>query len=340
MKWLAVAVLTLILVVPAVSEEIAQEPQQAEPNAPTRKVKKYRVQKDASGELMKDAEGNFIFVPFYVDEPNYVPPVAPPTAMPTTRPPARAAALGARLQRVAWDIGPEVYYFKYEEPGLMEEEGVFYGARLGYTYRDWVPASSRKSPSNGGGMFRAEGRFAFGQVDYDGETWGGSPLTFDNQDDFVFEGRLLLGADMLRGDTLNTLYAGVGYRYLYDDLGSGGLGGYERESNYLYIPLGYQFDSSHKVGWSFGATAEFDLFLWGQQNTHLSDVGFVDIENEQDSGYGLRGSVRFQKHGEKTDFIIEPFIRYWNIDKSDVVLGVYEPANETLEYGIQLIWRF
>ena len=43
---------------------------------------------------------------------------------------------------------------------------------------------------------------------------------------------------------------------------------------------------------------------------------------------------------EKTDFIIEPFIGYWNIDKSDVVPGFYEPENETLEYGIQLIWRF
>ena len=118
--------------------------------------------------------------------------------------------------------------------------------------------------------------------------------------------------------------------------------GYERESNYLYIPLGYQFDSSHKVGWSFGATAEFDLFLWGRQRTHWSDFNPVlpDIDYRQNSGYGYRVSLRFQHKSKDAIFTIEPFFRYWDIDKSEVELGTLEPANETLEYGIKLIWRF
>ncbi|MFH1715738.1 MAG: hypothetical protein ABIF19_00170, partial [Planctomycetota bacterium] len=357
---LVAAVLAVIFVAPAVYG--GTESEQADPNAPKDKVRgyqaerdlktgkirtypvyedqkedpvTYRVKTDASGEPMKDEEGNFIFTA----EPNEaraVPPVAPPWAGPQQPPASRPG-----LRRHAVDIGPEIYHFKYEEPAFpgfpgIKEEGTFYGLRFGYTSRDWVPASPKVSPSDGGGMFRAEGRFAFGQVDYDGATQGGSPLTFDNQDDFAFEGRLLLGGDMLRGDTLNTLYAGIGYRYLYDDLGNGGPAGYERESNYLYVPLGYQFDSSHKVGWSFGFGAEFDVFIVGMQRSHVYPV----LENRQNSGYGYRASVRFQHKSQDAIITIEPFFRYWDIDDSEVEPGGYEPANETTEFGIQLIWLF
>ena len=40
----------------------------AEPKKPPRKLIGYRARKNASGELMKDASGNFIFVPVYEDE--------------------------------------------------------------------------------------------------------------------------------------------------------------------------------------------------------------------------------------------------------------------------------
>ena len=356
-NWLAVAVLILILVVPAVSEVLTDEPQQAESNASTEKVGKHSDQTDTSGETVKDEDvikdkedikdedDNSV----HADEPNEAPPVAPPAAKPTTKSPAPPAALRAGFQRVAWDIGPEIYSFKYEEPAFLgfpgiKEEGIFYGLRFGFTFRDWVPASSKKSSSDGGAMLRAEGRFAFGQVDYDGSLMDGTPYTVDNIDDFTFEGRLLLGADMLLGDSLNTLYAGIGYRYLNDD-SSFDPAGYERESNYLYVPLGYQFDSSHKAGWSLGFGAEFDFFLIGEQKSYFSKFGFNDVYNRQSSGYGYRASVRLQQKSKYTIFAIEPFYRYWDIDDSEVEydpwgIGWIEPANETSEIGIQLIWIF
>ena len=161
-KWPAVAVLILIVVVRAVSDGFTQEPQQAESNAPTGKVKKDRAQTDTSGETVKDEDGNSVHadepneVPpvappaakpatqspappaakdeddnsVHADEPNEAPPVAPPAAKPTTRSPAKPAALRAGFQRVAWDIGPEIYSFKYEEPAFLgfpgiKEEGIF-----------------------------------------------------------------------------------------------------------------------------------------------------------------------------------------------------------------------
>jgi hypothetical protein len=264
------------------------------------------------------------------------------TAGPTSQYPA--------LHQRQFDIGGEVYHYEYKEPGVMKEKGMFYGVNLGYTARDWVGTSDGIIRAEGGGMLRAEGRFAFGQVDYDGgiidlNTFAVTPYSMEDIDDWVFEGRLLLGGDWLALGTLNTLYAGLGYRYLNDD-SSPDPAGYERESNYLYLPVGYRFDSSQTVGWSFGFGAEFDIFLLGNQTSHLSDVDptYPDVDNEQDSGYGYRASVRLQHKSEESTFVVEPFIRYWDIDDSEpeyVNLGtIWEPANETTEYGLSIIWMF
>jgi hypothetical protein len=199
-------------------------------------------------------------------------------------------------------------------------------------------------------MFRAEGRVAFGQVDYDGgiidlETSEITPYSIDDIDDWVFEGRLLLGADWLYGSILNTLFAGIGYRYLNDDISFDPIG-YERESNYLYIPIGYQFDNGSEMGWSFGFGAEFDVFIVGNQRSYLSDVdpSYSDIDSRQDSGYGYRASVKLQHKSKRAIFAVEPFIRYWDIDDSEFSYEsfgtVWEPANETTEYGISILWKF
>ncbi|MEA3225480.1 MAG: hypothetical protein U9Q07_05975, partial [Planctomycetota bacterium] len=266
-------------------------------------------------------------------------PVVPRRPRPQQSPTSR---LG--LRRHALDIGPEIYHFKYEEPGLMEEKGMFYGVRFGFTARDWVTASSRKSPPSGGGMFRAEGRLAFGRVDYDGMLAGGTPYKANGIDDFAGEGRLLLGRDWLTTGTLSTMYTGVGYRYLNDNLATDPAG-YERESNYLYIPLGYNLDIGRDVGWSFGFGAEFDVFVFGRQESHLSDFNpaLQDIDNHQTSGYGYRASVRLTHKSKAAIFTIEPFFRYWDIDKShhdEIYDAFVEPANETTEWGIQLSWMF
>lgn len=240
------------------------------------------------------------------------------------------------LKSTSFEIGPEFYFFEYEEPGLMKEEGGFIGVVLGFTSRDWADSLPNK---RGGSMFRAEARLAYGQVDYEGQTWGGTPLFIEDIDDFAFEGRLLLGVDFLVGNTVNTIYSGMGYRYLSDDL-SEYAGGYLRQSNYLYLPIGYQFDSTYKAGWSIGFRLEYDVFLWGVQRSRLSDVGLNDVDNEQDSGYGYRASIKIQKKSRKGAFIIEPFFRYWDIDDSDVNGGLFEPANNTTELGVQIIFMF
>ena len=145
-----------------------------------------------------------------------------------------SSALIDGLRHREWYVGPEVYYFKYREPGLMKETGMFYGLRVGFTSRYWVPASPQEQPWGSKWMSRAEGRFAYGQVDYDGATWGGTPLTINDIDDFAWEIRLLMGPDLPGATTMLTPFGGIAYRYLNDD-SSSHVSGYERESNYLYL---------------------------------------------------------------------------------------------------------
>ncbi|MCK4849850.1 MAG: hypothetical protein KAT11_00795 [Phycisphaerae bacterium] len=243
------------------------------------------------------------------------------------------------LRSQAWHIGPEVYYFKYKEPGVMEDTGMFYGLTAGFTSRYWLPASPEEQPWESKWMGRVEGRFAFGTVDYDGALQDGTPMTLSGIHDYVLEGRLLLGPDFPNETSMLSLFTGIGYRYLNDD-SSFDPAGYQRESNYLYLPVAVEILALLNDGWSCGASAEFDFFLWGLQKSHLSDVGGADVDKRQNNGYGARASVKLQKKGDKVDLIIEPFIRYWDIGQSDTEMGWIEPMNHTIEVGIRFVLIF
>lgn len=243
-------------------------------------------------------------------------------------------SLAGELQKHTFKIGPELSYIEYKEPSLMSEKGVMYGIAGSYAYHRNF-------------MLKVDGRFSYGQIDYDGQLNDGTSYTIDGIDNYILEFRGLGGYDfsVFTSSTI-TPYLGFGYRYLNDDL-SFDPAGYERESNYIYIPIGVEVITPLKNNWSIGAMLEYDYFLLGKQISHLSDVnpGYNDPENRQDKGYGLRGSVELQKKVKKVAFAIEPFIRYWNIkqsDNSDVTyygtkVGYgYEPKNNSTEIGVKL----
>ena len=189
------------------------------------------------------------------------------------------------------DFGTDISHIKYEEPGVMKEEGMMYGIFGSYTYYNTY-------------MLRTEGKYSFGQVDYKNSG------TLNDIDDYMLEFRGLLGYDLLKRETAAfTPYIGFGYRYLLDN--GGGLTTstnakmYDRESNYLYSPIGIETSNSFNNGWSIGATLEYDYLWQGIQKSHLRDARLYDpiigyytynnISNDQDKGYGIRGSVELQK---------------------------------------------
>ncbi len=220
------------------------------------------------------------------------------------------------LHRHSWEIGPDAYYFQYKEPGYMKDTGYFYGVQAAYTYREWVPTFPTDE-ADYKWMLRVEGRFDVGTVDYDGALTDGTPYTVDNISNNSGEFRLLLGMDFPKATAVDTIYLGVGNRFLNDD-GSSDPHGYDRRANYLYVPVGFKTLRNLVGNWLLATTAEFDVFIRGKQTSSMEKFGYGTIHDRQNSGYGMRGSVGFEYTGKDMDVSIEPFIRYWNIARSEV----------------------
>ncbi len=243
------------------------------------------------------------------------------------------------LDEHQFDVGTEVYYYNYEESNFMEQDGAFFGITSTYEYHnEWVA--------------HLDGRLAFGSLDYTSQGTG----TLSDVDNYVFEGRGWLGWDIPVSDTIVvTPFAGLGYRYLNSDsagqVTTTGHLGYERESQYIYSPIGVTAKAQIDSVWSANLTGEFDIFWDGTQQSNFSEIigGLNDLENDQEDGYGLRASLDVERKGETFDVIINTFVRYWNIDESNlapinfmgntVALG-FEPQNETVEAGGGVTLRF
>jgi hypothetical protein len=240
-----------------------------------------------------------------------------------------------------WEIGFEYDHLEYEEREwgmkLMEEDGPLFG--IGAAWTGHPPS---------GLMLRVATGFVGGQLDYDGQTQSGVPLREDNND-FIWKVRGLIGYHYEWPDFVLTPYTGIGYRYWNDDIG--GPGGYEREVQYLYTPIGIETAAPLGDEWIWGIRGEYDLFWGGRVKSHFSDVdsGFNNPTVNQDDGYGARGAVYLRRRLGDVSLGLEVFIRYWDIDRSDrdtltfngMPPGlVWEPKNETTVTGFQISLLF
>ncbi len=235
------------------------------------------------------------------------------------------------------ELGVSLSSYKYEEPDF--EPGLDVksdGIKLGADYTSTMAGST-------GWFFKFNGRFAYGKVDYTGSG------TSSNNPDYYYEVRPLFGKDHEVGNSVWAPYTGFGFRYLNNDSRgetSTGAWGYQRVSRYYYLPIGVTNRFALENSSVLESMIEFDYLIRGQQTSKLSDVSasYPDLENRQDSGYGIKFSSMYRVN----DFAIGPYIDYWNINKSDAVVYSagdstyigYEPKNNTVEFGIKASMRF
>ncbi len=222
-----------------------------------------------------------------------------------------------------WEVAPEVSYYRYTEPGIMKNEGVLYGVAASYT--EYQPRE----------LFRVDGEFAYGEVEYEGSLMDGTPYTMGGNDDFLLNLRLLWGWPSPTDGWANLLYAGIGYRGL-NDYAREDPAGYDRQSNYLYVPLGIKTYHDLAGHWQIGLAGEFDMLVIGVQFSGI-DGGVVNI---QWPGFGARASAELRYRAKSADLALAPFVQYWWVEESYTSKGWYEPRNNTIQYGLSVIWRF
>jgi len=196
-------------------------------------------------------------------------------------------------------------------------------------------------------MVGADLSVAYGELRYDGFLYPSGEKYSEDSVDWIIEIRGLFGYDFSVGSgNILTPFTGFGSRYWNNEVQSGY--GYERELIYYYSPIGFMFAAPMTGSWKWGIKAEYDLFWGGKVESHLSDLGasWSDAENEWDvgDGYGIRGSIWLSgKVNDNVGMRIEPFVRFWDIDESDLDsvntpsgrTFVYEPATTVFAAGVR-----
>jgi len=249
--------------------------------------------------------------------------------------------------RDGFDITAVFSYYEYKEPSLGVKETSstpFLGLDISGTH------------GFGDGWFGTlEGRYAFVDVDYQGSG------EIDDRSVVNWEWRGLFGKDILFEEFSLSPYVGFGYRTLFNDnrgVTSANAGGYRRYNELYYLPIGIHPRTHIDTDARLTSTLEFDAVLHGLQKSDLGDVGLGDpaIKNSQSSGFGLRGDITY----ETKNWAIGPYFIYWDMDQSKTKFAVDnssttcgnaglptpctlvgdEPANSTLEAGLQVKYHF
>ena len=182
-------------------------------------------------------------------------------------------------------------------------------------------------------------RLGAGYVDYTSNGTG----TMEDVPDYQFEGTGYVGKSF-EGQTFRTTpFTGLGFRYLKNasgqKLSSTGHSGYDRESRYMYMPLGINFETGTKNNTHWEFRGEYLLFLYGQQTSYLGELGYTDFTNDQEDGSGIKLTAKY--YFDKK-FGVEGYMDYWDIadSKLDVSGNFMEPRNTTSETGIRFFWSF
>jgi hypothetical protein len=243
--------------------------------------------------------------------------------------------LGEMLSSPHWAVAPEVSWFHYEEPGVMEEEGTLSGVSASYTRYYRAPLEHR--------ILKLEGGISAGEVDYDGSLLDGTPYTIEGNDDLMINARVLWGPLWETATWANYFHYGLGYRYLQDD-STQDPAGYRRHSNYLYLPLGVKAYRPLTGDWYVTLGGEIDVLIVGLQVSEIpeSETDPSHVRNWQWPGFGSRGSLELRHKSDSLDVALAPFLQYWWVDDSRPSKSRmwYEPRNWSLQVGLNLLFRF
>ena len=249
---------------------------------------------------------------------------------------------------IAIIISQLTFFSVYSFENNKSEFGLYFGTKI-YEERHpvdnsffmsqdgWMLGINTNSETYEGSTYIGfKNRLAYGQVDYQSNGTG----TMSAIPDYQFETTGYIGIPFENSNSRITYFTGLGGRYLLNasglKLSSTGHSGYDRESRYVYMPFGINFESG-----SFELRGEYLYFLYGQQKSYLSDVSpnLPDITNDQEEGSGMRLTAKLYDQGGMG---YEFYMDYWDIadSKLDTTGNFMEPRNTTSETGLRIFWAY
>jgi hypothetical protein len=236
-----------------------------------------------------------------------------------------AANHGFAQTSAGFEFSSKLGFYEYKEPGYMKIDGPVLGLGAKYSHAlgtdDFI-------------QIDASGNAGF--LDYQGSG------NLNNTENYSTDVRALyLKNYTLKEGTVLTPYAGLGYRFLYNDLRgitTTGASGYRRLSHYVYLPVGVMTYLNDGYGNKIELNAEVGLLIRGYQQSYLSDVfsNVSDLKNEQKTGHNLRLSALYKFES----VYVGPYYNRWSVGRSSVENGWVEPKNSTNEFGLMLKFKY
>lgn len=249
-------------------------------------------------------------------------------------PPAAAAP----PERLIASFGVQYQHFEYEENHdgnrLNKEDGELPGLEL------------RLEEYRGQWYARAWGRYADGEVDYDGQTNAGAPLNTDT-DETIWHGHLGLGRWLTSPDSFLDLglQAGGGYRHWERDIQSTStVLGLEETYRWPYLSAGATaLKTRGAATWSLEAE-----LLWPINPEVEIDDNPVFNKTELDLEQQLGGRLALRWHQDlnpRLGLALELWYEHWELGQSDTetinakgggTLSIFEPDSDTDIIGVTL----
>ncbi len=207
--------------------------------------------------------------------------------------------------------------------------------------RNWGDKKSiaKKRSSNWMSLYTLE--YSFGNLDYTSAGTGTMKKEY-------YKSRLEYYVSTISKEGANDLkpFIGLGYRDLLDDSGfkqsSTNHLGYDRLSQYYYMPIGAVWYMSEKLS----LKSQYNYFIQGKQTSFLNEIlpnnYSVNPENTQSIGWGIDLTLRSKLNNKWSTY---GFFRSWNIEDSDLtpcspLTYCMEPKNQTYEIGAGISYNF
>ncbi len=234
------------------------------------------------------------------------------------------------------------FYYPYTVADKVKKNGSlfgFYGAKtwsLSEPLKTWSDIWKTSPFPN---FVKVEAEGSLGRTDYSSFATG-KRQGFDACE---LDARLLFGYDYIWSTaTLFTPYVGFGYRRFSDETGGwedfvvNNYVGFKTETNFFYVPVGFETLTQLNDQWDLTFKMEGDLVVGGSVNYFLNEIpgpftgtdtetGLPVTVNLQKStsdlkaGWGFRTSMKIIRKYNAFDIYAEPFFKFWSLKQSDAM---------------------